>query len=269
MSSPQNSDALDDMARVYDTFPMAHDFSENISAVIKGKSWYVELEGKSGTSMLDFGCGTGLNSFACQSGFDSILGVDISETMIEVVNEKIAASGVQHIQAEVVGEDPQSVLEGKSFDMALMAIMLHHVDNPGFIIDRVSSVMKQDGRVVIAEFNPGYLQEKIPMLSDEIHSVFQQNGFTLESLDVFSVDNTWDESIRTRGHNHKSHGNGNHHHQEGSHAHGHGHHSQDNHHHQEGNQSQDDHHHHSHGHGHHFEGIEKIKTGVFVFKRVP
>jgi len=53
---------------------------------------------KSDMDILDFGCGTGLLSLALRSRVRSVTGVDSSQGMLDVFNEKVTRGGVSNVK---------------------------------------------------------------------------------------------------------------------------------------------------------------------------
>jgi ubiquinone/menaquinone biosynthesis C-methylase UbiE len=279
MTDQLHSDGFNDIAKKYDNED-AFKFSDGLYNTLLTKEWFQHLHD---AQMLDFGCGTGNNAINFYPQFNQITGVDISDKMIEVFLKKVDDRNMgDKIKGFAIGEDPSEELGGKSFDLVLASLMLHHAANPVATVTLFSSLTKVGGRIVIMEFNPpskdNVPSHTNPELSDDIINTIISNGFEFESTDYFRIITS---TIFGHRHNQKTHKHGehDHHHEEhgqhhhgepdyehnhGEHSHGeqcnHGHHEEHSHgHHEEHSHGEHSHHHgeHSHGeqckHGHHEE----------------
>ena len=89
----------------------------------------------------------------------SILGVDVSPAMVESYNAAACvASDHEAPMRAVVGDllaEDQAVLEGEEwyeFDLCVMSVALHHVQNPEVMVSKLVERVKVGGRVVIVDW---------------------------------------------------------------------------------------------------------------------
>jgi SAM-dependent methyltransferase len=89
-----------------------------------GESRYIrellaEYAGEATRSILELGCGTGTHAALLSNmGFD-VLGVDLSEAMLEEANTRAAQTGLSATRLEFVHGDVRTFRAGRTFDAAL------------------------------------------------------------------------------------------------------------------------------------------------------
>ena len=78
-----------------------------------------------GKDILDIGCGTGELSSRLAQTADSVLGIDISQRMLNVAKEKNTSANIRYekLSMENIGS------LGKKFDMAVSSLAFHYVEN--------------------------------------------------------------------------------------------------------------------------------------------
>lgn len=100
--------------------------------------------------VLDYGSGSGLVSFGFSDQVNSILGLDNSEGMIEVYNEKVKNIGLSNIKGEVHDINNES-LKSDSFDLVATNMTMHHIKDTKMFIEKLSDSLKEDGYLFIAD----------------------------------------------------------------------------------------------------------------------
>jgi ubiquinone/menaquinone biosynthesis C-methylase UbiE len=103
-------------------------------------------------SALEYGCGTGLLSFALQSDLGSITLADTSLGMLNVLTEKIAASGVTNMSPLRLdlSVDP---LPAQPFDLTYSLMTLHHIDDAKGILKKFHALLKPGGWLCISDLD--------------------------------------------------------------------------------------------------------------------
>lgn len=104
-----------------------------------------------GDRVVDVACGTGLVSIpaarACAPG-GAVVGTDISQTMVDTAAERARAAGVD-ARFERMGAERLDLADG-TLDVALCALGLMYVPEPGDALREMSRVLKPGGRAVAA-----------------------------------------------------------------------------------------------------------------------
>ena len=105
-----------------------------------------------GQSVLDLGCGPGLYAEELLArGAHEITGLDASPTMIELARRR----NPEHASFRVHDlEQPLPWLADESFDLVVMALVIHHLDNRVAVLREIHRVLRPPGRVVVSTHHP-------------------------------------------------------------------------------------------------------------------
>ncbi|KAF7294560.1 Methyltransf-25 domain-containing protein [Mycena indigotica] len=81
------------------------------------------------TTLLDFACGTGIVSLGLAERCKKVVGVDISQGMVDQYNKNAAERDIssQALRIELKGED--SELDGTKFDVVMCSLAYHHIQD--------------------------------------------------------------------------------------------------------------------------------------------
>ncbi|MGL4697525.1 class I SAM-dependent methyltransferase [Enterococcus larvae] len=110
----------------------------------------------SGKSVLDLGCGYGWHCiYAAEQGAASVIGVDLSEKMLESAREKTHFSQVEYIQAGI--ED--ITFPENSFDIVISSLALHYVPSFEAVAANVQKFLKSDGEFIFSVEHPIFTAE--------------------------------------------------------------------------------------------------------------
>ncbi len=102
---------------------------------------------KSSDTVLDFGCGTGLVSNKLSNHVKSIKGVDISSKMLEIAKIKALKNNIKNIEyAHTTIFDKRFNTE--SFDVVFAFYILHLLESPQEVVDRLSELIKPGGLLI-------------------------------------------------------------------------------------------------------------------------
>ena len=94
--------------------------------------------------VLDYGCGTGTTSCEIANLVKEIHAIDISSKMIEIAKRKAVASKVENInfsQTDIFDKRYKK----ESFDVILAFNMLHTVDDPQVVLQKIYELLKPEG----------------------------------------------------------------------------------------------------------------------------
>ncbi len=132
-------------ARVFDTYPLLREMALKFAEQIKKK---VPISTKS--KLLDCGCGSGLVGMHLYEDVASLVMMDTSEAMLDILREKIARNNIRNmrvIHADLHGAS----LHAEEFDVIYMNNVLHHIEDiTGFLTD-LCRVLKQDGCLCLGD----------------------------------------------------------------------------------------------------------------------
>lgn len=120
---------------------------------------------------IDFGCGTGLVGMDLLNEFKSILFLDASQNMINIVKQKISDTNI--LNAGTLCFDFETATQSSiRADYIFMAQVLLHIQDFESVLSKLYEILNIEGHLIIVDFNK----------NDEIVSELVHNGFDQEKL---------------------------------------------------------------------------------------
>jgi len=120
--------------------------------------------------LCDIGAGSGIFSFpAAQISSSDIFALEISDDMIEVLENKKSENNTQNIIIRKV-ESEDLPLDDDICDMAIMVTVLHEIEDKSSMIKEIKRVLKENGKLVVIEFH----KDKTPMGPPIDHRISQE-----------------------------------------------------------------------------------------------
>ena len=105
-----------------------------------------------GLRVLDLGCGAGhYAAELLRMGAAQVVGVEGSETLLRAAQERLEGRAVLHRHDL---EEPLSFLPDQSFDLAVMALVYHHIDARGQLLAELRRVVRPGGTVLVSTTHP-------------------------------------------------------------------------------------------------------------------
>jgi ubiquinone/menaquinone biosynthesis C-methylase UbiE len=153
---------FDIIAGQYDT-PERDRIAGIIAEAIRSRA-----DSSAGKTAIDYGCGTGLVGLRLLDVFGSITFIDAAGNMVEQVRNKLVslcANSAETLCCDLCGERPP----GLKADCVFVVQTLLHEKNITALLENLHSVLNEDGRLLIVDFNKN---ENI--VSDEVHNGFDQ-----------------------------------------------------------------------------------------------
>lgn len=103
-------------------------------------------------TIVDVGCGGGILSEALARTGAQVLGIDLSEELLDVADLHSLESGVQvtyrQVSVETLAEDQPG-----AFDLVTCMEMLEHVPNPASVVKACAKLVKPGGKVFFSTLN--------------------------------------------------------------------------------------------------------------------
>jgi 2-polyprenyl-3-methyl-5-hydroxy-6-metoxy-1,4-benzoquinol methylase len=153
----------------------------------------VDLDNK--LDILDFGCGTGLLAGEFIDHAKSIVGVDTSEGMLEVFDNKF--SNFDNITRKNINLEDGKGLECK-FDLIVSSMVFHHLNDPNKTLSILKEHLNENGKIAIVDldkedgtFHPDNKKMGVKhfgFAKDEIASWAEENGLKLEHRLVHHIE---------------------------------------------------------------------------------
>ena len=102
--------------------------------------------------MVDLGAGTGLLTLALAPRVREVIAVDISERMLERLDDAAAADGVHNVEP-LVADLRRLPLEDESATLVVSNYAFHHLDNPGkeLALAEARRILRPGGRLVMCD----------------------------------------------------------------------------------------------------------------------
>lgn len=104
------------------------------------------------TEVLDFGCGTGLLSLALLPAVRSIIAIDSSKGMLDMLDTKIAAGHLSHIRTALADLEKGDRLP-EPVDLVTSSMTFHHLRDPVPVLIEMARVLRPGGRIAIADLD--------------------------------------------------------------------------------------------------------------------
>ena len=101
--------------------------------------------------VLEYGAGTGLLTFALRDRVGEVVLADVSDGMLAVAREKIAARGETRMSAQSL--DLLTEPSPGRFDLIYSAMTLHHIPDTAGILARWRDALQPGGRIAIADLD--------------------------------------------------------------------------------------------------------------------
>jgi ubiquinone/menaquinone biosynthesis C-methylase UbiE len=138
----QSKNAFNKQALGYDNAPVGRMTSKAIPVILRS------LENIKFANVLDLGCGTGTLLQDIKELYPDIElnGVDISENMVKIANEKLGEGDICK-----VGDVENLNFMDNTFDLVTCSYSFHHYPNPEAVVKEIYRVIKPGGRFILVD----------------------------------------------------------------------------------------------------------------------
>jgi ubiquinone/menaquinone biosynthesis C-methylase UbiE len=138
---------FDKIAASWDENPARVKLAKDIAgALSKQVVWTPDM------SVMDFGCGTGLLTLELEPLVHSITGVDSSQGMLDILNQKIARLNLSNVKTLLVDSGKGEMLSG-SYDLIVSNMTLHHIKEIQPLFDQFSRITAPGGCLGVADLD--------------------------------------------------------------------------------------------------------------------
>ncbi|MFB6362483.1 demethylmenaquinone methyltransferase [Paenibacillus elgii] len=187
---------------VFESIAPKYDLMNDILSFRRHKAWrsftMKKINVKPGETAIDLCCGTAdwTISLAKASGTGNIVGLDFSQNMLDVGDEKVKRLGMDKQIKLVQGNAMALPFEDHSFDYATIGFALRNVPDLVKVIEEMQRVVKPGGMVISLELSKPtwkpfkaiyffYFQKVLPLLGKLIVKRYEQYKWLPESLKNF------------------------------------------------------------------------------------
>ncbi len=161
-----NTDKFDMIANSYDTSERVQIAKVSSDAI---NEYLIDTKSK---DAIDFGCGTGLVGMNLLNEFRSMLFLDTSQNMLNIIDQKISDSNA--LNASTLCFDFETSTQPSiRADYIFMAQVLLHIQNFESVLSKLYDILNFEGHLLIVDFNKN---DKV--VSDMVHNGFDQVKLT-------------------------------------------------------------------------------------------
>ncbi len=189
MTTKQNQ--FDHKAKAMDQNPVIREMALNFSlAITKHMPPSPEID------VMDYGCGSGLIGMHLYKNYRSMIMMDTSVGMLEILKEKIEAQNITNMRVINCGIE-NAPLEPGCFDLIYTNNVLHHIaDIPGFLAN-IKPLLKTGGHLCIGDlekedgtFHPdGMDVEHFGFAEQEVRAYLNDSGFGVMDYQRYYIIN--------------------------------------------------------------------------------
>lgn len=111
-----------------------------------------EAAGLHGVRALDVGCGGGILSEAMAKRGADVLGIDLSQAVLDVA-ELHALEGKVAVQYKAIAAEELAAAQPSSFDLVTCMEMLEHVPDPAAILSALAKLVRPGGNLIVSTLN--------------------------------------------------------------------------------------------------------------------
>ena len=158
------AEEFDRAARSYDESRLVKSYQRRTQTLVIGR-----MHIEKGMNVLDLGCGTGSGAIDVASkleGTGRVIGLDLSEKMIEQAKQKVAATGYANVEFRVGGAGSLDCCG--LFDYVLSTNAFHHFDQKEEVFSRVWRSLKPDGVFIAQDICDDYLLMRLVDLAGRV-----------------------------------------------------------------------------------------------------
>lgn len=145
------------------------------------------------SKVLDFGCGTGLVGLSYANTAGSVVMVDTSPAMLEVLQKKVEANRFTNVQI-LQGEIEKTRIQPASVDVVVSLMAFHHIDNLPEVLHYIKQILKPTGCIAVGDlvkedgsFHGGETVAHHGFDLQELTQLFAESGFLVRKATVYNT----------------------------------------------------------------------------------
>ena len=82
-----------------------------------------------------------------------VVAVDIDKDKIASLGEAVETANLSNVEAKLVEEGEKLPLDNESVDGVMLSVVLHHADDPAFILSEARRILKRNGWLAVVEIH--------------------------------------------------------------------------------------------------------------------
>jgi 2-polyprenyl-3-methyl-5-hydroxy-6-metoxy-1,4-benzoquinol methylase len=139
---------FDQEASSWDENPVRVKLADDVASALRR-----EIALTKDMDVLDYGCGTGLITLRIQPFVNTVTGIDSSEGMLNVLNDKISRQKLTNVFTRHLDMEAGEGLHDR-FHMIVSSMTLHHIQHPEILVKQLSKYLHVGGYLCIADLDP-------------------------------------------------------------------------------------------------------------------
>lgn len=104
--------------------------------------------------LLDYGAGTGLLTLHLQPHVGSVVAMDSSQGMLDVLAQKARDAGMTNVDCRFGDLEKEAPPAGEAYDAVVSAMTLHHLRDPGAMLKHWAAMLVPGGWIAAADLEP-------------------------------------------------------------------------------------------------------------------
>jgi 2-polyprenyl-3-methyl-5-hydroxy-6-metoxy-1,4-benzoquinol methylase len=138
---------FDKEAKLWDANPGRVKLASDVAAaIIRNVKLTKDME------TLDFGCGTGLLTIKIQPFVKMIMGVDSSQGMLSMLQQKIDGLGLANAYTQQVDFEKGERIHGL-YDLIISSMVLHHISDTAALFKVWLNLLRPNGQICFADLD--------------------------------------------------------------------------------------------------------------------
>ena len=82
-----------------------------------------------------------------------VIAVDIDEEKIAALRGAVDTANLSNVESSVIGEGNRLPIENESVDGVMLSVVLHHADEPAFILSEARRILRRNGWLAVVEIH--------------------------------------------------------------------------------------------------------------------
>lgn len=170
-------------------------YNKVIDPMLRGIRRKVSAEINRGETVIDIACGTGAQVFHLAGKASRVVGIDLSESMVNFANKKSTKQGILNIEFKPANATNLSGFAEEEFDVAIMSLALHQF-SPELYAPIISEMKRVARRVIVVDYAvplpnnlAGFASKIIEFLAGREHNRCFRRYYKVGGLETILAQN--------------------------------------------------------------------------------
>jgi len=137
--------------KMYNVWAQQYDTNENKTRDLDQRTVIEILSKYEFSKVVELGCGTGKNTSFLLTKAQELIGIDISQAMLDKAKQKITDERVHFIKGDLLKAWEVS---DEFADLISCSLVLEHIEDMSFVFSEANRALMENGLFYISEFHP-------------------------------------------------------------------------------------------------------------------